>query len=203
MKGNIHYDEKYVQVKDDWNFDLNAVDNVKKFVLAHKFTDERTKKVCTAFLGEIKRNCYQQIFERYLSEKHKKVKDRKLFEFVCDGFENYKSAFNKLFRRTAKLSFGVPIACKKFGLEHNNNPSERYNGKLDDRLKIIRGGFGSFEGAECFMNLRRIMHNFVNPHQQLQGKTPAEIAGIFLPLKRNKLLSLIEYCARDLRGINL
>ena len=203
MKGNIHYDEKYVQVKDDWNFDLNAVDNVTKFVLAHKFTDERTKKVCTAFLGEIKRNCYQQIFERYLSEKHKKVKDRKLFEFVCDGFENYKSAFNKLFRRTAKLSFGVPIACKKFGLEHNNNPSERYNGKLDDRLKIIRGGFGSFEGAECFMNLRRIMHNFVNPHQQLQGKTPAEIAGIFLPLKRNKLLSLIEYCARDLRGINL
>ena len=112
-----------------------------------------------------------------------------------DGFENYKSAFNKLFRRIATLTSGVPIACKKFGLEYNNNPVERYNGKLDDGLKIIRGGFGSFEGAESFMNLRRIMHNFVNPHQQLQGKTPAEIAEILLPLKRNKLLSLIEYCA--------
>ena len=197
MKGNIHYDEKYVQVKDNWNFDLNAVDHVTKFVLAHKFTDERTKEVCTEFLREIKRNCYPQILERYLSEKHKKINERRLFEFVCDGFENYKSAFDKLFRRTANLTFGVPIACKKYGLKHNNNPVERYNGKLDDRLKIIRGGFGSFEGAEAFMNLRRIMHNFVNPHQQLRGKTPAEMAGIFLPLGRNKLMELIEYCANN------
>lgn len=186
-----------MQVKDDWNFDLNAVDNITKFVLAHKFTDERNKKVCKNFLGEIKRNCYPQILERYLLEKHKKVEDRNLFKFVCDGFKNYKSAFNTLFRRTAILVFGVPIACKKFGLEHNNNPVERYNGKLDDRLKTIRGGFGSFEGAEAFMNLRRIMHNFVNPHQQLQGKTPAEMAEIFLPLSRNRLMSLIEYCAKN------
>lgn len=176
---------------------MNAVDNVTKFVLAHKFTDERTKKVCTEFLREIKTNCYQQILERYLSEKHKNIENRRLFKFVCDGFANYKSAFDKLFRRTAKLSFGVPIACKKYGLEHNNNPVERYNGKLDDRLKIIRGGFGSFEGAENFMNLRRIIHNFVNPHQELQGRTPAEMAEIILPLERNKLLSLIKYCAEN------
>ena len=169
-------------------------------MLAHKFTDGRTKEVCIEFLSEIKVNCYQQILERYLSEKHKKIKDRKLFEFICDGFENYKSAFDKLFRRTANLTFGVPIAYKKYGLLHNNNPIERYNGKLDDRLKIIRGGFGSFEGAEAFMNLRRIMQNFVNPHQQLQGKTPAEMAEINLNLGRNRLLSLIEYCARELRG---
>ncbi len=193
MKGSVHYDEKYVQVKDDWNFDLNAVDNVTKFVLAHKFTDGRTKEVCTEFLSEIKINCYPQILERYLSEKHKKKKERLLFEFVCDGFENYKSAFNKLFYRVANLTFGVPIACIKYGFKHNNNAIERYNGKLDDRLKVIRGGFGSFDGAEAFMNLRRIIHNFVNPHQQLQEKTPAEMAEIILPLKRNKLLNLIRF----------
>jgi len=78
--GNIHYDEKYVKVRKDWNFDLNAVDSITKFVVAHKFTDERTKEICLGFLGEIKINCYQQILERYLSEKHKKVKDRKLCE---------------------------------------------------------------------------------------------------------------------------
>ena len=123
-----------------------------------------------------------------------------LFEFICDKFANYKSAFKKLFYRVAKLNFGVPIACKKYGLKHNNNPAERYNGKLDDRLKIICGGFGSFDGARYFMDLRRIMNNFVNPHQELGGKTPAEMAEITLPLKRNKLLSLIEYCAQELRG---
>jgi len=91
------------------------------------------------------------------------------------------------------LSFGVPIACKKYNLEHNNNPIERYNGKIKDRIKNIRSGFKSFDDAKCFMDLRRTIHNFVNPNQQLNGKTPAEIAGINLKLKRNKLLGLVRY----------
>jgi len=116
-----------------------------------------------------------------------------LIEFTCDRFENYKSAFMKLFNRVAKLSFGVPIACKKYGLEHNNNPIERYNGKIKDRIKNIRSGFKSFDDAKCFMDLRRTIHNFVNPNQQLNGKTPAEMAEINLKLGRNKLLNLIKF----------
>ena len=139
------------------------------------------------------------MLEIYKREKHKKVKDRNLIEFVCDGFGNYKSAFNKLFRRVAKLTFGVPIANKKYGLKHNNNPIERYNGKIEDRIKTIRGGFGSFDGAKSFMELQRIMNNFVNPHQEIGGKTSAEMAEIFLPLKRNKLLNLIRFLAKSRR----
>ena len=178
-----------------FGYDLNAVDSITKFVLAHLFVDKRTKKKCYEFLKQIKESCYEQILEIYKKEKNKKAAERKLIEFVCDKFANYKSAFNKLFARTCKLNFGVPIACKKYGLKHNNNSIERYNGKIADRIKSIRGGFGSFEGAESFMNLRRIIHNFVKYNQQLQGKTPAEMAEITLPLRRNKLMSLIEYCA--------
>jgi len=47
------------------------------------------------------------------------------------------------------------------------------------------------------MNLQHIMNNFVNPHQQLGGKTPAEKAGIKLKLGRNKLLGLIRKVARS------
>ena len=130
---------------------------------------------------------------RYYIEKYNKVKDRNLIEFTCDGFENYKTAFNKLFYRVAKLQFGVPIACKKYNLEHNNNPIERYNGKLKDRIKNIRSGFKSFDDARNFMNLRRVINNFVNPHQELEGKTPAEIAEVNLGLGRNKLLNLIKF----------
>ena len=114
-------------------------------------------------------------------------------EFTCDKFANYKSAFNKLFYRVCNLNFGVPIACKKYGLEHNNNPIERYNGKIKDRIKSIRSGFKNFDDAKCFMDLRRVIHNFVNPNQGLQGKTPAEMAEILLPLRRNKLLNLIRF----------
>ncbi len=175
------------------NYDLNAIDNKTKFVLAHSFVDERTKKKCYEFLKQIKDSCYEQILEVYKGEKHKKVKERGLIEFTCDKFANYKSAFSKLFSRVCKLNFGVPIACKKYNFEHNNNPIERYNGKTKDRIKNIRGGFGSFEGAKCFMDLRRIIHNYVNPHQELGGKTPAEMAEIILSLKRNKLLNLIRF----------
>ena len=117
--------------------------------------------------------------------------------FVTDGFENYRNAFNKLFYRTCKLAFGVPIACKKYGLQHNNNPIERYNGDIKDRTKTMRD-FGSHEGAESFLNMKRTIHNFVNPHMSLNEKTPAEEAGIHLKLGRRKLLNLIRILSKKM-----
>lgn len=198
LKGRQHLDEKYVKVNGKDCYDLNCVDSVTKYVTAHLFVEKRTVEQCVKFLSQIKKTCYEQILELYKQEKHKKVKDRKLITFVSDKFYNYKNAFNKLFYRTAKLTFGVPIACKKHKLKHNNNQVERYNGKLKDRLNATRGEFKSFKSAEAFMNLQHIIHNFVNPHQQLKGRTPAEEAEIDLNLKRNKLLKLIEYVAYQL-----
>jgi len=41
--------------------------------------------------------------------------------------------------------------------------------------------------------MKRVVHNFVNPHMQLGGMTPAEKAEVKLPLERNKLLSPVRY----------
>ncbi|MBI2629502.1 DDE-type integrase/transposase/recombinase [Candidatus Pacearchaeota archaeon] len=193
IKGNIHYDEKYVKVNGDDAFDLNAIDSKSKFILAHLFVEKRTKKKCIEFLKQIKDTCYNQILTKYYIAKYNETKSKNKVKFVCDKFANYKSAFNKLFYRIAELEFGVPIACKKYNFEHNNNPIERYNGKTKDRIKSIRSGFKNFEDAKCFIDLRRIIYNYVNPHQELKGKTPAENAGINLKLERNKLLNLIKY----------
>ena len=167
------------------------------------FVDKRTKKKCYEFLKQIKDSCYEQILEIFEKEKYKKIEERKLIEFTCDKFANYKSSFMRLFGRICKLNFGVPIACKKYNLEHNNNPIERYNGKIKDRIKNIRSGFKSFDDAKHFMDLRRIIYNYVNPHQELNGKTPAEMAEINLKLGRNKLLGLIRYLARRKRNITI
>lgn len=175
------------------NYDLNAIDNKTKFVLAHLFVEKRTKDKCYEFLKQIKYSCYNQIIETYNQEKNKKVEDRILINFVCDKFASYKYAFNKLFYRIANLSFGVPIASKKYGLEYNNNSIERYNGKIKDRMNGMRKGFSSFSGAKNFMNLQCVIHNFVNPHQELKDKTPAEMAEINLKLGRNKILGLVRY----------
>jgi len=68
--------------------------------------------------------------------------------------------------------------------------------KVINHLKIMRN-FGSCEGAEYFLNLKHIIHNFVNPHMQLKGSTPAESAGIDLKLGRRKLLNLIRRCSKN------
>ena len=139
------------------HYDLNCIDHKTKYVTAHLFVEKRTLPKCVEFLKQIKITCYDQLLERY---KHK----RKII-FVSDKFGLYRLAFNKIFLHVAKLRFGVPIKAKINGLEHNNNHIERYNGDIEDRVKTMRGGFGSFEGAESFLNLKHVLHNFVNPHQ--------------------------------------
>jgi len=193
IKGRLHMDEKCLKVGGEQNYDLNVKDSNTKYIHAHKFVEKRTKYAVVAFLREIKDVSYTQILKRYRREKHKPTKKRRLIVFVSDKFENYRNAFNKLFYRVAKLTFGVPISSKRYGLKHNNNPIERYNEDINQRYKIMRG-FKSFESASAFLELRRIIYNFVNPHMELNGLTPAQAAGFSVNLGENKLLSLIKWC---------
>jgi len=127
-----------------------------------------------------------------MREKIKQKNKRKLITFVCDGCETYRTVFNILFKRIAKLIFGIPIKYKKFGVKHNNNAIERYNKEIKRRM-IVFGSFRSFEGARVFLSFRATIYNFVNTHSKLNGLTPAESAGIFIPLGKDRLLDLIKY----------
>lgn len=172
-------------------YDINTVDSKTKFVVEEEFMHSRTLKIINAYFKRIKQGIYQQVLERYNKEKHKPKKKRKLITFVSDGFENYKNGAKKHFYRVCKIVSGVPIACIKYGLDHNNNHIERYNQDIDDRYKITRH-WNSFESTKKILKMRQIIHNFVNPHMELKGRTPADAAGITLDLGRNKLLKMIE-----------
>lgn len=191
IKGRIHYDEKYTRVKDRWEYRLTAIDSKSKFVLAELVVKERTLKACLAFLRQIKNWCYSQMIYQYKKELKKPSKKRKLIIFVSDKFGNYKAAWKKLFYRVTKLRFGVPIACKKHKLKHNNNSVERHNRELSRRFDALNV-FQTHLGAESTSALCKIIHNYINPHDTLKGKTPAEAAELSLPLGENKLLSLIS-----------
>ncbi len=170
---------------------MTAIDNKTKFVLAEIIVVERTLKACVTFLQQIKRWCYQQMLEQYKQELQKPAKKRKLIVFVSDKFWNYKAAWKKLFYRITRIKFGVPIACKKFGLKHNNNSVERHNRELGRRFDALNV-FQTHEGAQATSILCKILHNYITPHSMLNGKTPAEKAELILPLETNKLMSLIQ-----------
>lgn len=172
--------------------DLNAIDSKTKFILSELFVVNKDLHSVKIFLNQIKKICYNQILERYLSEKHKPKKEKKLIIFVCDKCPTYKTAFNILFGRIARLIFGIPIKYRKHGVKHNNNPIERYNREIKRRV-IVFDSFRSFEGARVFLSLRAMIYNFVNPHSELEGLTPAEAAEIHIPLGKDRLLDLIRY----------
>ena len=191
IKGRLHTDEKHMKVGNEGHYDINTIDSKTKFIVEEEFMHSRTRKKINDYFKRIKFIIYDQVLERYNKEKHKPVKKRKLITFVSDGFENYRNGATKHFFRACKIVFGVPIACKKYGLKHNNNHIERYNQDIDDRYKTTRH-WNSFESTKATLKLRQIIHNFVNPHMGLNGKTPAEEAEIKIGLGRNKLLKLIE-----------
>ncbi|MBM2824759.1 MAG: Integrase catalytic protein [Dehalococcoidales bacterium] len=70
------------------------------------------------------------------------------------------------------------------GLTHeiNTNLIERFHSTIKERTKIIRG-FKSYDTAELLMDGFLIHYNFFRPHMSLNGRTPAEVAGIKLPIK--------------------
>lgn len=53
-------------------------------------------------------------------------------------------------------------------------------------------GMQNKDTAQELIDGFRNYYNFIRPHQALNGKTPAEMAGLDLGLGKNKWLGLIE-----------
>ncbi|MGI0091107.1 MAG: integrase core domain-containing protein [Nitrososphaerales archaeon] len=82
-----------------------------------------------------------------------------------------------------------PIHVKRVGINKphaTNNRIERLNGTLRERVKVQRG-WKSFETP--LAEGARIHYNFVKPHSELEGMTPAQRAGIG---SKNNWLELLK-----------
>ncbi|MDD4905919.1 MAG: IS6 family transposase [Methylobacter tundripaludum] len=73
------------------------------------------------------------------------------------------------------------IQMKGITHEININLIERFHSTIKERTKIIRG-FKTYNTAELMMDGFLINYNFFRPHMALKNKTPAEVAGIKLPV---------------------
>jgi hypothetical protein len=76
--------------------------------------------------------------------------------------------------------------------DFNNNKMERMNGKIRDRERVMR----TLEKPDtAILSGMQIYHNFVRPHEALDGRTPSEAAGIKVE-GENKWLTLIQNASR-------
>ncbi len=106
---------------------------------------------------------------------------------ITDGLNSYKGAFRKTMyeNRTPRPRHIREISLK--GQIHNNK-MERMNGEIRDREKTMRGL--KIEKTPILKGFQ-IFHNYIRPHEALEGSTPGEKAGIVVN-GENKWKTLIE-----------
>ena len=105
---------------------------------------------------------------------------------VTDSLSAYDSAALETFPTTSH------VKTKSIRDGFTNMAIERYHNEIREKLKSCRG-LGNDDSAAVFANLLYIHHNFVRPHMGLDGKTPAEEAGMITrDTAKGKYYSLIK-----------
>lgn len=163
----------------------NLLDHETRFLLASEVTKHR-------FIDDAKK----------VLRKAKDVADGQRPDYiVIDKLPAYKDAINKEFF-TIQNPRTKHVKLKSIREGTNNNIVERANGTVRERLKAMRG-MDNDESAEKMLEGNRIYYNNLRPHQALEGKTPAEKAGIDLKLEGNKWKEVIQRAKRQKKEENL
>jgi hypothetical protein len=82
--------------------------------------------------------------------------------------------------------------------ESLNNVLERMHGSIREREKLMRG---RKVDDTPIIPMNQIYYNFIRPHQALDGKTPAEAAGVGIEGKGdNKWITLIQNASQKTKS---
>ena len=126
----------------------------------------------------------------------KKITSKNPDYVLTDCLNSYQKAIGDEFENRV-----AHIKTKSLKEGFVNRPIERYHNEIREKLKSRRG-LGNDKSAQTFSELLKINHNFVKPHQGLDGKTPAQVANIDLDLGADKYLALIKQAGNKPNFVN-
>ena len=139
--------------------------------------------------SEVTKHRYIEDAKKVLQKAKEVANGQRPAFIITDKLPAYKEAVTKEFY-TAKKPRTEHVKLKNIKEGTNNNVVERLHGTVKERLKVMRG-LDRDETAQRMLEANRIYYNYLRPHQALDGKTPAEIAGIGVE-GQNKWLGLIR-----------
>jgi transposase-like protein/DNA-directed RNA polymerase subunit M/transcription elongation factor TFIIS len=168
-------DELYVKIKGDMKYLFALMDDETRFWIAQEIADTKyTHDARTLFQAGVK------------------VAGKKPMTLITDGLAVYHLAYMKEFWTKKKETRTEHIRHITIRGDHNNNKMERMNGEVRDREKVMRG---LKKNDTPILKGYQLFHNYIRPHEGLNGKTPAEACGIKIE-GENKWLTLIQNASK-------
>jgi len=144
--------------KNVWFWDV--IDADTRFLLASRISKSRTIKEAALLMNEAKL---------------KAGKSPK--QILTDGLPAYRDGIELVFGADTKHIRGEP-----FDTEKNTNRIERFHSTLKSRTKIMRG-LKDIKSARLFTDGWLFYYNYLRPHESLDDRTPARIAGLKIPYR--------------------
>ena len=181
--------EKYLdkitpQVSDTWRADelFLKVKGSMKYLYA--LMDDQTRFWIAQEVASTKNTADV----RPLFQHGQRIAEKQPKTLITDGAPNFHEAYLQEFYANRKLDRTEHIREIRLAGKVHNNKMERMNGELRDRERVMR----TLEKADTpILTGMQIFHNYVRPHEALNGKTPSEAAGIEVK-GENKWITLIQ-----------
>ncbi|WXG43012.1 MAG: DDE-type integrase/transposase/recombinase [Promethearchaeati archaeon SRVP18_Atabeyarchaeia-1] len=168
-------DELYVKIKGDMKYLFALMDDQTRFWIAQEVAETKYEHDAGA-----------------LFRRGKELAGKKPLTIITDGLQAYHIAYKKEFWTThsPRTKHIQHISARG---DLNNNKMERMNGEVRDREKVMRGlkkkDTPAIKGYQIF-------HNYVRPHEALDGETPADRCGIKVK-GDNKWLTIIQNASQQ------
>jgi len=168
-------DEIYIRFKGNMKYLFAMMDDETRFWIAQEVADTKFKHDA-----------------RNLLRMSKELMGKKPMTFITDGLPAYNEAYRKEFW-TLRNPRTEHIRHIKLRGDIHNNKMERMNGEIRDREKTMRG----LKKVDTeILRGYQLYHNYVRPHEALDGKTPADLCGIKIE-GQNKWKTLIQNASKN------
>ncbi|SNQ59903.1 DDE-type integrase/transposase/recombinase [Candidatus Methanoperedens nitratireducens] len=163
-------DEVFVKFSGNMKYLFALMDDETRYWIAQEVADTKYKHDARA-----------------LFHKGKEIAGKRPNVLITDGLPSYHNAFYWEFYTNTRPQ-SMHINAIKLDGDMNNNAMERANGEVRDREKVMRGLKNK---NTPILKGYQIFHNYMRPHEGLNGKTPAEACGIKVE-GDNKWITLIQ-----------
>jgi transposase-like protein len=169
-------DEVYVKIRGNMKYLFALMDDETRFWIAQEVAD--TKHSYDA---------------RELLRMGKEIAEKTPATFITDGLASYHEAYLKEYWTARKDTQTRHVREIRMSGEVHNNKMERFNGEVRDREKVMRG---LKKKDTVILKGYQVFHNYIRPHEALDGRTPADLCGIEVKGK-NKWLTIIQNASRS------